>query len=180
MRVAIISDIHDNVWNLRSVLEAVKDADALVCCGDLCAPFIVARIAEGFANRPIHIVFGNNDGDMYRITQAALQFPHVHLHGELYCGELGDRTVIATHYDTVAGVLDPLEADLICYGHDHQHTIDSRENCWILNPGAVMGYTPVGSREVPVSYAIYDTELHHADIWQIGIGNRCAGDPSPL
>jgi len=35
MRIAILSDIHDNVWKLAAALEAVRHADVLLCCGDL-------------------------------------------------------------------------------------------------------------------------------------------------
>jgi len=58
MRIAVLSDIHDNVWKLAAALEAVRDADALICCGDLCSPFIVHQLGRGFAG-PIHVVFGN-------------------------------------------------------------------------------------------------------------------------
>lgn len=41
MRIAVLSDIHDNVWNLAAALDAGAETDALICCGDLCSPFIV-------------------------------------------------------------------------------------------------------------------------------------------
>ena len=41
MKLAIISDVHDNVWNLERVLAAISrdGAQALIMCGDFCAPF---------------------------------------------------------------------------------------------------------------------------------------------
>ena len=35
MRIAVLSDIHDNVWKLAAALDAVGDADGLICYGDL-------------------------------------------------------------------------------------------------------------------------------------------------
>ncbi len=180
MKIAIISDIHDNVWNLRSVLAVLDDADAMVCCGDLCAPFMVARLVDGFGSRPIHIVFGNNDGDLYRITEVASKFDNVQLHDELFSSRLGGRSFVATHYDTVAASIDTSKADVVCYGHNHQYALERSANCWVINPGAVMGYTPAGNKEIPVSYVIYDTDLHLAEGRKIGNGNRCGSRPEPL
>src|SRR5215831_12522162 len=83
MRIAILSDIHDNVWKLAAALETIRDTDAMICCGDLCSPFIAHQIGRGYA-QPVHIVFGNNDGDPYRITTVAGKYPHLHVHGEFF------------------------------------------------------------------------------------------------
>ena len=80
MKIAILSDIHDNIWQLEVLLADLK-ADALLFCGDFCAPFTLAQLAEGF-NGPIHVVFGNNDGDQYLLSQVAGKFAHVTLHGD--------------------------------------------------------------------------------------------------
>ena len=58
MRVAILSDIHDNVWSLSAALGAVSEADALICCGDLCSPFIIHQLGRGF-----------QETDPYRVRQ---------------------------------------------------------------------------------------------------------------
>ena len=49
MRIAVLSDIHDHVWNLQAVLGALPAVDALICCGDLCSPFVVDLLAQRFA-----------------------------------------------------------------------------------------------------------------------------------
>lgn len=174
MKLAILSDIHDNVWNLRAVLRHIAGADAVLCCGDLCAPFMVARLAEGAAPRDVHIVFGNNDGDLHRITLVAAGFEHIHLHGELFRGEMDGVRVVMTHYDTVAATVSPHTVDLVCYGHNHSAAIDERDGCCFLNPGAVMGYTPAGDRDIPVTFAMYDTTTRSAVLHTIGTGNRIA------
>ncbi len=107
MRIAVLSDIHDNVWKLAAALEAVGDADALICCGDLCSPFIVHQLGRGFS-RPIHVVLGNNDGDLYRITANARQYEHMRIHGELFRGEFDGRRVAVNHYDNIARAIAAL------------------------------------------------------------------------
>jgi len=89
MRIGIIADSHDHIWNLRAALTCLATTDALICCGDLCSPFIIGLLAEGYTAGPLHIVFGNNDGDLFRITQNAAHNPHVALHGELFVREFG-------------------------------------------------------------------------------------------
>ncbi|TVR68836.1 MAG: YfcE family phosphodiesterase, partial [Spirochaetaceae bacterium] len=66
MTIAVLSDIHDNIWNLEKALVQVKDqrAEVLLFLGDFCAPFTLAQIAEGFSG-PVHAIFGNNDGDTF-------------------------------------------------------------------------------------------------------------------
>ena len=70
MRVAIVSDIHDNIWKLETLLSGLE-ADAILFCGDFCAPFTLAQIAEGFEG-PVHAVFGNNDGDQLLLARLLL------------------------------------------------------------------------------------------------------------
>ena len=87
MRIAILSDVHDNIWKLETLLDRLE-AEALVFCGDFCAPFTLAQIAESFAG-PIHVVFGNNDGDQFLLARVASKSPQVTLHGEFCELELG-------------------------------------------------------------------------------------------
>jgi len=55
MRIAVLSDIHDNIWTLEKLLASLE-ADALIFCGAFCAPFTLAQIAEGFGG-PVHVVY---------------------------------------------------------------------------------------------------------------------------
>ncbi|MFN8541102.1 MAG: metallophosphoesterase family protein [Thermomicrobiales bacterium] len=86
MKLAILSDVHDNVWNLRAALGALGECEALLYCGDLCSPFVIGLLGEGFAGKPIHVVFGNNDGDLFRIAGNAARQEQITLHGELFQG----------------------------------------------------------------------------------------------
>jgi putative phosphoesterase len=160
MKIAILSDIHDNVWKLDAALAAVSDADVLLCCGDLCSPFVVHQLGRGFA-RPIHIVFGNNDGDLYRIANNARPYPHIHLHGEIFRGEFDGRRLAMNHYDTIARTLAASgEFDVVCYGHNHVFDIAQIGGTLAINPGAIMGaaFGPDGRwREVPSTLVFYDT-----------------------
>lgn len=175
MRIGILSDIHDNVWNLRAALAGLDGADALICCGDLCSPFVVGLLTEGFAGRPIHVVFGNNDGDLFRIAQSAARHPALTLHGEAFSGEIDGKRVFVNHYPAIARALAPADYDLICYGHDHRFAIERRGTTTLVNPGPIMGYEPGGARDVPTSFVIYDTDTGTTSAYQVvddGTGRR--------
>ena len=165
MRIAILSDIHDNVWKLGAALTAVHEADVLLCCGDLCSPFVVHQLGRGFP-RPIHIVFGNNDGDLYRIASNARHYDHIRLHGELFRGEFEGRRFAMNHYDNIARTLAASgEFDVVCYGHNHVFDIARIGGTLAINPGSIMGATfaPDGTRtDVPSTFVIYETLTGHA------------------
>lgn len=160
MKIAVISDIHDNVWNLQAALGALDHTDALLCLGDLNSPFVVPMLAQGYAERPIHIVFGNNDGDLFRITKNASAFPNITLHGEFFRDELGGKHISASHFHTIAAELQTSTTDLICYGHNHLYKAERRGGCLIVNPGPVMGFDPGSGQDVPATFVVYDTEQH--------------------
>lgn len=51
MKIAVCSDIHDNIWVLERALPGLRRADRLIFCGDFCAPFTLVQLAEGFPGR---------------------------------------------------------------------------------------------------------------------------------
>lgn len=170
MKVAILSDIHDNIWNLAAARPALLESDAMICCGDLCSPFIVGMLAEGYGDRQIHIVFGNNDGDLFRITRNASKFPNVHLHGAFYESKepLGGKYFAVNHYPDIAlPIAQAGKHDVVCYGHDHAFNIANEGKTLTINPGALMGYNPLKKEIVAATFVIYDTETNQATGYKI-------------
>lgn len=166
MRIAILSDIHDNVWNLAAALNSLQNVDVLICCGDLCSPFIVSQMAKSF-HGPIHIVFGNNDGDLYRITRQAQGYAHVNLHGIFFQGEIDGIRFAVNHYVYVSRAMVNGDFDVICYGHNHTHHVETIGTTLIINPGTVMGYNPDSGKDIPATFAIYDTDSKKVASYQI-------------
>ena len=158
MHIGILSDIHDNIWALDDALSALQECDALLVLGDLCAPFTLAAIGEGFVG-PVHVVWGNNDGDKVHIARNAANYAQITLHGDFAEIELGGRVVAINHYPEMGNALARGgQYDLVCHGHDHQRKVDQVGDTLLVNPGEVMGR--LGVRSV----AIYDTDDHTAEI----------------
>lgn len=158
MRIAILSDIHDNLWNLTVVMDAVAGSDALVCCGDLCSPFVLDELAR--FEQEIHVVFGNNDADLFRITAKAARYPRFHIHGEFFEAMLGGKRFAANHFDYIARPLAKSgNFDVVCFGHNHEFEISRTAACLLINPGPIMGakFTSGKRQDVTPSFVIYDT-----------------------
>jgi putative phosphoesterase len=157
MRIAILSDIHDNIPKLREALSSLQNVDALVCCGDLCSPFIIKELGQGFSG-PIHIVFGNNDGDRYRISDGAKKYPHIAIHGEFVELELGGRSFAVNHFDSLGRAMaGSHDYDVVCFGHNHQIEITRQGGTVVINPGEVYGLLTGQS-----TYVVYDTDTNEA------------------
>jgi putative phosphoesterase len=168
MLVAIVSDIHDNLWNLAAALASVANADALICCGDLCSPFVIDELAN--FPRDVHIVFGNNDADLYRITAKARNKPNIHLHGELYQDTLENRRIAVNHFDYLAyPIAKSGDYDVVCFGHNHEFEISRQARCLLINPGPIMGAKFSSGRweDVPATFVIYDTASHSVEAFAI-------------
>ena len=140
MNIAIMSDSHDNIWKIDQAIPYLRSADMVIHCGDLCAPFVVRQLGEGLPETPLHIVWGNNDGDTYMIAQVAKEYPRVFLHGPFAKLEMGGLRIGVNHYPEVArGLALSREFDLVCYGHDHTAHEEIVGDCLLLNPGEMMG-----------------------------------------
>jgi uncharacterized protein len=166
MKIGIVSDIHDNLWNLAAALRMMGDAGTLICCGDLCSPFVIAELAKFSGD--VHVVFGNNDADLYRITLNAAKHANVHLHGELFRETFGGRRV--NHFDYIARpIANSGEFDVVCFGHNHELEITRTDRgCLLLNPGPILGAKfAKGWEDVPSTFLCYDTETGEAAVRQV-------------
>jgi len=161
VRIAILSDIHDNVWNLSQALKFLNDndIDGLFCCGDLCSPFVVSLLADGLPDTPIHIVLGNNDGDPLRIKSNADKYKDiVSLYGELAEIEIDYKKFAVIHFSNIAqSIAESGRFDVVCCGHNHMYKVDRVGESLLINPGAIMGYDGINKKEIPPTFVIYET-----------------------
>lgn len=140
MRIAVLSDTHDNVWKLAVAMPHLAAADVILHCGDLCSPFVVKQLAEGVGETPLHIVWGNNDGDKMLLKAVANNSANFHIHAEFASLQFDGIKVAMTHYPEIGKALSmSSEFDLVCYGHDHTAHLEKKEGVTLLNPGEVMG-----------------------------------------
>jgi len=140
MRIAVISDSHDNIWKLEAAMPHLRAAQAVIHCGDICSPFTIRKMGEGLEGVAVHVVWGNNDGDKLLMAKVAGNFSNIELHGEIAALDLGGLAVGVNHYPEVArGLAMSGKFGMVCYGHDHQAHDERVGKCLLLNPGELMG-----------------------------------------
>jgi putative phosphoesterase len=161
MRIAICSDIHDNIWKLESALPGMNQANALLFCGDFCAPFTLTQLARGFEG-PVHAVLGNNDGDQRLLLQMAEQAGNIELHGQFVELEMDGLKIAVNHYPEIArGLAAGGSYDVVCYGHDHTLHEERVGETLLLNPGEIMG------RFGRSTYMILDTDTRTVTVHEV-------------
>lgn len=162
MKIAILSDIHDNLPKLRAALALCQPAEAMVCCGDLCSPFVAKELGSAFG-KPIHIVFGNNDGDPFRIAQNARSYPHLQFHGEYVELEFGGKSFSVNHFDNIGrAIARGGRYDVVCFGHNHQREITRLDPTLMINPGEIYGFLSGQS-----TFAMYETSTGMAELMTV-------------
>lgn len=140
MKLAILSDTHDNIWAFDLAKDHMKTADAVLHCGDLCSPFMIPRLSQAAAGKAVHIVWGNNDGDKRLLMAQAGKVNNVLIHGEFADISLGGMQIFLNHYPEIAmAVAESDVYDMVCYGHDHTAHQSTVGKTILLNPGEIMG-----------------------------------------
>lgn len=166
MRIAVLSDIHDNIWNLEKIIPDIKlNAEVVIFCGDMVAPFTAAMLAT--TGLETYACLGNNDEDHIGLfKQAGKQFHWTNLSQEFGEVELGGKKIAFCHYPKLGELLaETGHYDLVGFGHTHEVRNEAKGNCLLLNPGAVCGIQK--GRPGSAHYAVYDTEIHTAKIVEI-------------
>lgn len=167
MKISVISDIHDHVWNLKKVLNNSKlqETDALLCCGDLCSPFII-KLLGGAYKKPVHLVLGNNDGDLAALISVASAYSNITIHGEYFTGTFDERSIAMNHYpDKAKKIAENGGFDMVFYGHDHTLVTDKKiGDTLLLNPGAIMGYSGGALKDITPTFMIVDVTVKNIEV----------------
>ena len=80
------------------------------------------------------------------------------------------------HFDNLAKpLIDSQNYDVVCFGHNHRHEIARVHDAWLVNPGAILGYQPIGAQDVTPTFVVYDTERDEPVTWRIAGRRRGAG-----
>lgn len=146
MKIAIISDSHDNVYNLEKFLDwaAEKKIEMIIHCGDLAAPGMLSKVIVPKFSGLIHLVYGNV-ADREKMPQVCEKFANIKLHGdqgELEIEVAGKMIKIAfCHFpDQAKELAESGKYKIVFYGHNHKPWMETLDNgCQLVNPGTLGG-----------------------------------------
>lgn len=163
MKIAVLSDTHDHIWNLQKVLQLIKEAkcEAIIHCGDFCSPFIPPHLLS--AKLPVYACFGNNDEDQGMIIEKSagkIKFwPLAEEYAEV---ELGGRKIAFCHYPKLGELLAKTgDYGAVFHGHTHEAYHQIVGKTLLANPGSICGI--VSGRPAPASFGVYDTTSNKFD-----------------
>ena len=164
MKIAILSDIHDNIWNLEKVIFEIRGTmEAVIFCGDFCAPFSASLL--GSLDVPIYACFGNNDEDQIGIyKRGGSQYQDfVALTEEFGVVEFDHKKIAFCHYPKLGELLAHThDYDAVFHGHTHKQYSTQVEKTLLANPGSVCGI--VDGKPGEAHYGIYNTETNEIEI----------------
>src|SRR3989344_13305 len=99
MKIAIVSDSHDNIPNIEKMLDFVNgnNIETIIHCGDLAAPSVIVKEFGPKFKGSIHFIHGNV-ADRKLNEEVAKKFDHVTCHGDLGELEIDGKKIAFNHY----------------------------------------------------------------------------------
>lgn len=137
MRIAIISDIHDNHVNLENFFNWCKreNINKLICCGDIANGETLDLLAKNF--KTIYLVRGNLE--IYDEAEVK-QYENIKYFGRSGCFKINDRSVGLCHEKSfINDLLKKCQCAIIFYGHNHKPWIEKKDGVDLVNPGTLGG-----------------------------------------
>jgi putative phosphoesterase len=138
MKLAIISDIHDNLVNLKKCLNWCEQEKIgqLICLGDVTNGETLRLISEKFKNK-IYLVRGNLE--IYDEQETRL-YANVEYCGRIGRAEIGNKKIGLCHEPyLIEEVIKSGKCDLIFYGHTHKPWEMKKRGIKCFNPGTLGG-----------------------------------------
>lgn len=168
--IGVISDTHDQVHHLIRVIDFFnrEHVDMVVHCGDWISPFTFIHYTR--LKAPLYGVFGNNDGDEYRILMYAEKFGlNVSFEKQLMVfSRYGKR--IAVYHGEYEGIVKALikcgDYDVVFHGHNHCPQVEKVGGVVSLNPGTLMDFTDEQTQGA--SIGLYYPHIHEGKIIRLG------------
>ena len=154
MKIAIISDTHDNLINFKKALSWIKKRKikTIIHCGDVFKPSVLKRALENFSGKT-HIVFGNTDKDYFSSLEDFKSLPKVKIWTKAGEIETDKRKIAFCHLpESAKHLAGSQKYDIVFYGHSHKPWIEKIGKTKLVNPGNLAGIF------YKATFAFYDTK----------------------
>ncbi len=152
MKVAIISDLHDQLTNLRKFLDYSLEnkIKKIFCLGDVTKQETLSCLARNFSG-DIFLVRGN--ADLY--SESILKkFNNIKDYQSIGNKKIDKLNIAFFHEpEKVKNLnLNKLRPDFVFYGHTHKPWLEKTQGYFFVNPGNLAGIY------YPATFAVLDTK----------------------
>lgn len=142
MKIGVLSDTHDNLFNLVSALEAFRNQriETVIHCGDL-TDF---NLLSHFSDFRLIYTIGNMDQATGTIIKRVEQMREDNFAGLVFQGKLDGISIAATHSHIEGKVMQLVRENRnqwIFHGHTHTKRDEIIRGVRIVNPGNLGGLT---------------------------------------
>ena len=139
MKIAIVSDTHNNLGNFKKAIDWVKKEKIklILHCGDISSQETIDYVKKEFGGE-IKFVKGNADFNLDLPEKMEL--------------EIDNKKIAFAHFpDTAKKLAQSVKFDMVFYGHTHRPWDEKVGKTHMINPGELAGqfYKP--------SFAVYET-----------------------
>ena len=196
MKIGLISDIHSNVYGLRSVLKKLKNTDIILCAGDLTGYYTFANeVFDEIEKNKIQWIKGNFDDFLFKSTnnqiiQDSVDYTKKVIKPEnlkklknaptdmtlvldgirfkVYHGSPWGEESVYPDYKNFAK-FNKVNADVIILGHTHYPMEKRIGDKIIINPGSCGQPRDYESK---ASCAIFDTKTRKTKFYRLSYNRR--------
>lgn len=158
MQIAIISDLHDNLINLKQCLDWCQKnrIEKIICCGDVGNQETISYLSANFSGE-IFLVEGNAETHQLEDLKPLTNINFLGLLGKI---ELENLKIGFCHKekDISRLVTETWQPDFIFYGHSHKPWLEKKGAAMIANPGNLAGifFAP--------TFAVLNTEKKYLEL----------------
>ena len=159
MKIAIISDSHDNLENLKIFFDFAKKekTDKIIHCGDLTDLQTLKYLASNFSGE-VFLADGNVDVDFIEKDKVK-KYANVKLVGKTGNLEFDSIKIGFCHYPEDAEKLAETGVfDHVFYGHTHKPWQEKRGKAILSNPGTLAGMF------YKATFAVLDTKTNKLEL----------------
>ena len=140
MRLAVLSDTHNQIANLKTVIERLRqeNIETVIHCGDLTDVETALLLVEF----RLIVTFGNGDWRANQIRNTIMYYREDNFAGTVYRGKLDGINIAAAHghlNGDIVSLLDSGEYAFVFYGHSHRRKDVMVRSTRLVNPGALGG-----------------------------------------
>lgn len=162
MKIAIISDSHDNLGNLKKAICIAKEnkVGLIIHCGDVTKPEILRETLRNFDGN-FHLVLGNADKGFFNDfkNNYPQYFPQLKIWAKFGEIKIDNKKIAFSHFfEEIKNLAFSEEYDLIFYGHTHKPWEEKVGKTRLVNPGNLSGLF------YKAAFAIYDSGIDKLEL----------------